>query len=59
MDNPWNNTRDDVMKIEGLTPQQLDAIRNNIQDDSLSDDEVRGAMMQAVADGYEVEDFLG
>lgn len=47
-----------LRQIMALSPDQLRAIRLNIQDASLSDDQTRAAMIQAVADGYEIEDFL-
>lgn len=58
MTNNLNIPAADLKKIENLTPEQLSAIRSNIQDQSMSDDETREAMMEAVGDGHGVEDFL-
>jgi hypothetical protein len=59
MKNTLNIPYADLKRIEKLTRKQLSAIRWNIQDDDMSDAETREAMMEAVADGHKVRDFLG
>lgn len=58
MQNSFNIPVAYLRQIEALTPDQLYVIRHNIHDSSLTDDETRDAMAQAVADGYDVADFL-
>lgn len=59
MTNSLNIPAAELKRIERLTADQLRAIRTNLQDHDLSDDAVRDAMMEAVADGHDVSDFLG
>jgi hypothetical protein len=56
--NTLNISRADLTKIESLSGEQLAAVRINLQESEYSDDETREALMQACADGYDVEDFL-
>lgn len=58
MTNSLNIPATDFEAIQSLTADQLRAIRRNLQESEYSDDETREAMMQAVADGHEVEEFF-
>lgn len=59
MENPMNLRASQIELIEALTAGQLDAIRHNLQEPDYSDAEVRQAMAEALADGYQLEDFYG
>jgi hypothetical protein len=58
MTNNHNLPTDTVEAIEALTPEQLTAIRRNIQSHGYSDEETREAVAQYAADGGEIEDLL-
>ena len=58
MTNNLNTSKADMAKIKALTADELKAVRRNIQERAYSDEETREALLQACADGHEVEDFL-